>query len=86
MLTISSKPAKCSLLFNLLTISLNNSKSALFCVIKKYLSKCDIIVSTSFKDLTLYTHSLLEVLIEPISLKYVFILSNKDKSLISSLI
>lgn len=24
MLTISSKPAKCSLLFNLLTISLNN--------------------------------------------------------------
>lgn len=54
-LIISCKPSevKCSWLFNLLIISLNNSKSALFCVIKVYSSKCDIIIATSFKDLTL---------------------------------
>jgi hypothetical protein len=48
--------------------------------------KCDIIVSISLKDLTLYTHSLLEMFIEPILLKYDLISSNKGKSLISSLI
>lgn len=87
-LIISSNPTevKCSLLFSLLIINLNNSKSALFCVIKWYLLKCDIIVSISLKDLTLYTHSLLEMFIEPILLKYDLISSNKGKSLISSLI
>jgi len=54
-LAISSNPlgVKWSWLFILLIISLNNSKSALFCVIKAYSSKCDIIWVTSFKDLTL---------------------------------